>query len=346
MATIPDPIHKTASAIYRWYEEQQAKALPRQYLGWSIMGHACERYLWLSFRLAEKKSFEGRMLRLFDTGHREEVRIISELRAIGAHVVETAPDGSQWGVSDIGGHLQGHMDAAAQGLPESKQWAVVEMKTHNIKSFADLKKNGVEKSKPMHFAQMQGYMGQTGMERALYFAVCKDTDEIHTEWIHFDPVQYAKYLERGRRIITAAEPPMRISNDPSWFECKWCDMYQQCHGTTAPLVNCRTCAHSTPELDGDARWSCAWNKRDITFADQLVGCDGHRVIPAMISNWTEMIDANGDENWVKYRNKLTGAEFYNGDLSSQELRDCEHKEAIGEAGVQDLRHTFEARIGA
>ena len=62
------------------------------------------------------------------------------------------------------------MDSALLGLPEApKTWHVGEFKTHNQKSFDDLVKRGVEKAKPMHWDQMQAYMGLTGMERALFF---------------------------------------------------------------------------------------------------------------------------------------------------------------------------------
>ncbi len=58
---------------------------------------------------------------------------------------------------------------------------MLEFKTHSAKSFADLAAKGVEASKPQHVAQMQIYMHLTGITRALYVAVCKDTDALHIE---------------------------------------------------------------------------------------------------------------------------------------------------------------------
>ena len=54
---------------------------------------------------------------------------------------------------------------------------MLEIKTHNAKSCGTLKRQGVQKSKPRHWAQMQTYMGMAQLKRALYFAVNKDTDE-------------------------------------------------------------------------------------------------------------------------------------------------------------------------
>ena len=98
-------------------------------------------------------------------------------------VLDADPEtGRQWQVTALGGHFGGSLDAVAIALLEApKTWHVVEFKTHSAKSFAMLKKEGVERGKPQHWAQMQVYMHLTGITRAMHVAVCKDTDEIHIE---------------------------------------------------------------------------------------------------------------------------------------------------------------------
>jgi hypothetical protein len=120
-----------------------------------------------------------------------------------------------------------HLGASLIGNPcERHLWyvfrhAISKMKTHNAKSFKELTEKRVEKAKPLHYAQMQVYMGLSGMTRALYFAVNKDTDDIYTEYLHFDPQEFERLHARAARIISASEPPLRISEDPSWFQCKF-----------------------------------------------------------------------------------------------------------------------------
>ena len=47
----------------------------------------CDRAIWYAFRWAHPPTaYDGRMLRLFRTGDREEARLIEELRAIGCVV--------------------------------------------------------------------------------------------------------------------------------------------------------------------------------------------------------------------------------------------------------------------
>ena len=335
MATLPEPLHTTAAAIYKSYEAEADNG-NRPHLGASLIGHACERYLWLTFRWVDAKRFDGRLLRLFKAGNDFEPRIVAELRRIGVEVHDVTPDGKQWRVSAVGGHFGGSLDGAARGFAEApKTWSVVEFKTHSAKSFADLVKNGVQKSKPQHFAQMQTYMGLTGMERAMYIAENKDTSELYTEWVHFDPVEFAKLQARAERVIGANEPPLKISNDPSWWTCKLCDFHDHCHGEAAPAVNCRTCAHSTPQLNGDAVWTCgpsADADPELTINDQRKGCGGHRYIPILLERFATQKDyVNGDVVYETEAGEFANGDPANGALSSQEILDCAQKVMLADA---------------
>ena len=83
--------------------------------------------------------------------------------------------------------------------PEKRH--VLEIKTHSKKSFDALVKDGVEKSKPQHFVQMQVYMAAFDVDRALYYAVCKDDDRIYTERIEYDPKFADGLRDKAHRII-------------------------------------------------------------------------------------------------------------------------------------------------
>lgn len=330
MAAIPSPINSTVAAIYRGYEERRGEEL-RPHLGASVIGHPCSRALWYGFRWALIKNFDGRMLRLFETGQREEERLIRDLRRIGVEVSAFDPEGNQWRVSALGGHFGGSMDGCAVGIPEApKTWHVLEFKTHNLKSFADLQAKGVMEAKPMHYAQMQVYMELTGMTRALYLAVCKNDDQIHAERVEHDPVAAAKLLAKADRIIFSDEPPARIHDSPSWYECKFCDYHTICHGDAVALVNCRTCAHVTAARDGT--WRCEVDHTDepITLEEQRHGCHLHRYNPHLLANVAEYLGGNGKD--AEYRDRKTGRVFWNGDgtsgrMSSRQIQEMSHATA-------------------
>ena len=296
-------------------------------MGASLIGHDCERHVWMNFHWALKPTFPGRVLRLFSTGQREESRIVEELRGIGATVWETDPaTGDQWRVSACDGHFGGSLDGVAEGLPEApKTPAVLEFKTHSHKSFTDLIAKRVQIAKPQHYDQMTVYMGLMQLDRAMYIAVNKDTDDVYCEWVHFDADRFAQLLAKAERLIGLSEPPPRISEDPSNWQCKYCSYHAVCHGDTAAEANCRTCCHATPVKEG--AWACEAKTQTLTTEQQKVGCSQHLMLPALVPYATAV---DGGVNWVGYHHKTTGAAFVNGVevsgfgpvFASKELHHC------------------------
>ena len=69
--------HKLAQQIIKEIDDLLVEDNSRyrsRTVGASSIGHKCERYLWYQFRWFFREKFNGRMLRLFDRGHREEAR--------------------------------------------------------------------------------------------------------------------------------------------------------------------------------------------------------------------------------------------------------------------------------
>lgn len=290
----------TVAAIHRAYEEANDEDR-RGYLGASIIGKECERELWLYFRWAtEPEKFDGRMLRLFQTGHREEARMVDDLRRAGVEVWDVDPrTGKQFSISNLGGHFKGHLDGVALGILEApKTPHVLELKTHNTKSFTALRNQGVRKAKPEHYAQMQIYMHHMDLKRAFYLAHNKDTDELYAERIEYDAVAAIGYLARAERIITDERPPARLHGDPEKWPCMFCSQRWTCHGLAWAPRNCRTCLHSSPQMDGDGRWTCARDGRDLSREDQAAGCIHHLYIPDLVPGL--QVDADLDRGTVTY----------------------------------------------
>lgn len=303
-----------AELIDKHHETQQEP--PRPHMGASQLGHPCDRWLWLSFRWAVVEAFPGRILRVFRRGQNEEAQIVRDLRAIGIDVQRT---GAQQSRVDFGCHVSGSIDGIAEsGVPFGDgRRHVLEFKTHSKKSFEHLEDNGVQKSKPMHYAQMQVYMLGTGIDQALYVAVCKDDDRIWTEIVKFDKDIANSLVERGKRIALSDRMPEPLSADPSWYQCKFCPAHEFCHKTkTTKEVNCRTCAHSTAQ--SNSTWTCARHENDVIPIDwQRAGCDSHVLHPDLVpwkmqegsDEWTAVyiIDgkpvANGEPNETTFTSR-------------------------------------------
>lgn len=278
---IPEPLHTLAAAIDAAHAAQVEA--PRPHMGASGIGHACDRWIWLSFRWAVREQFQGRILRLFRRGHMEEKTVHDDLRLAGCNIKTIDPETrKQYAFKD--GHFGGSCDGIiSTGVPEARKTEhILEVKTHSLKSFNDVEKNGVAKSKPQHWSQMQVYMQAFGLEDALYYAVCKDDDRIYTERVKLDKAAARALMDKAQRLIAADRMPEPLSADPSWFECKYCAAHDLCHGSKlTKQANCRTCAHSTAERDG--RWTCAHWEMDIPDVDaQRAGCDSHLLHPDLV----------------------------------------------------------------
>lgn len=360
MAKLPDP-PKDSLTVERIYEAYRSNAQKgqRTYLGASQIGKPCERALWYSFRWCDDgKGFDGRMLRLFETGDLEEVRLVKDLRAIGCEVHEVDPEtGEQFEVSAVAGHFSGHMDGAACGIPEApKTWHLLEFKTHNAKSFREVRAKGVKASKPEHYAQMCVYMKLGGLKRALYLAQNKDTDELYSERLRWEEVKddAESFMVRAERIIRAKVPPERISEDRDFYLCKFCQYRQLCHGSKPPspavplTISCRSCVHATPEMDTDyGRWSCAKHQRTLSTPEQEKACEDHLLIPPLVT-FAECVDAAYDDagDWTEYKNE-DGTTWRNGKqaghYTSEELAMLPGP-LIGAGLVGEVKDEFDAEV--
>lgn len=271
--------------IYKTYEDQNASEPERQYLGCSSMGGECAAKVQYLYTHAAGDEFDGRMLRLFQTGHLEEPRFEQDLRAVGYQVV-TSKDGKQVAVGDSTGHIKGHIDGVAR--LKDGPWALLEMKTHSEESFKIVEKYGMQRSKPEHFGQMQLYMGYLKLTKGLYIAKCKNTDRLYIERVEFVPAAFEKLTARGASIIGGHEQP----KSPS-FNCNWCPAKALCRpkgiedegdGKAVPLksISCRQCKYHIA-ADSDGRQGCMKHKKGLSFSEVKAACDDHTLRPEYLT---------------------------------------------------------------
>ncbi len=228
----------------------------RNHLGASMIGRQCDRELWYSFVWAKVVSFQGRILRLFQRGHLEEVRFVALLRMINCTVWQHDANGKQFRIHGANGHYGGSLDGVVQGIPECPNEPVLaEFKTHSANSFAKLESLGVALAKPEHFVQMQCYGRAYNLKTALYMAVNKDNDDLYAELITIDPRIGADFESRALAITSARVPPPRCSEEPGYYGCRYCDYSSLCHKGGQYFRSCRTCKSGNPAEDGS--WVCS-----------------------------------------------------------------------------------------
>ena len=336
---IPERKNTIKNLIDAYYESLNEPLRP--HLGCSVVGHPCERYIWIIFRWVVTPKHKPRIKRLFQRGKEEEARVVRQMRSSGVDVRST---GNNQETVDLGCHVGGSIDGIIHhGVPIApNKKHILEIKTHSLKSFNDLEKNGVEKSKPEHFIQMQLYMHGMKIDRAIYFAVCKDNDETHEERIKYDKDIAEKYIKKGHKIALLDNIPEKISNDPSWYQCKICPANEFCHqAKLTKNVNCRTCAHVTAKEYGT--WSCErYDYDNIPVDNQRIGCESHVIHPDMVPWERKETQDRWQATYI-----IEGKEVVNGEACASVYASHEliaGKTLCADEKFNELREFFDSRI--
>lgn len=247
----------------------------RKHLGASIIGEECARRIWYQFRWTLAEQFEPRMLRLFSDGHHFEPRMARWLKAAGIELWQAGEFGTDKALMRVSahlGHFGGTPDFVGRRIPEldPSEPALVEVKTHNDKSFTQLLKEGIMRTKWKHFVQMQIYMGGLNLKWALYIAYNKNTSAIQPELVQFDEREYIRALERAEAVIWTQQAPIRIGKNPAHSGCKFCHLQRLCYfGDVTPARNCRSCVHSKPDNNGSGDWICTEETRNAQYGDNI-----------------------------------------------------------------------------
>lgn len=232
-------------------EHFEAKETSRDYLGASLAGHACERYIWLNYRRAVTDPKSGTTYRLLDRGHLEEARFCRWLEMVGAVPSFT---GKRQKEVACRLHVKGHLDGLVRNLPDDPDLHLLEFKTHNQKSFTTLKNKGLKEAKPQHWVQMQLYMlglqrtRRTKASKGLYMAVNKNTDELYLERVILDRDEAEKWADRAETIACSDRAPAGLLSSATAFPCKMCAYRFFCYDDSKELLAdaCPSCAFYDP----------------------------------------------------------------------------------------------------
>ncbi|MCP4566067.1 MAG: hypothetical protein GY841_00655 [FCB group bacterium] len=219
-------------------QAENALETPRDYLGGSQIGADCERALQYDFFNTPKdegREFSGQILRIFERGYWVEDAVIPWLRLAGVEIHTEDENGNQFGFSEYGGKFAGHYDGIitagpAEFGPFPRLW---ENKGLKQEAWRPLVKNKLKKEKPIYYAQCQIYMEGAKLTEnpALFSAVNMNTMEIYWESVPYSQPDTERLYAKAVRILQAShhgELLPRMSQDPTFYKCKWCDWNKRC----------------------------------------------------------------------------------------------------------------------
>lgn len=351
MVALNHSIDPTLAALDDLHSQAFSGDQPRRYLGASAVGHECSRRLWYGFRWALSRAITASGYRAIQDGHRGEAVMIDWLRSIpGIQLWTEDPEqpGKQISFEALAGHFRGNIDGVIQGLLQApKTPHVWEMKVCNEAKWNKLNKLICEKGEKaalaewdaVYFAQAQIYMDQLNLTRHYLTVGTPGNRAVTSCRTDYQPKFAKAILKKAETIITADRPPLKISENATWYICKFCDYHSLCHGKTLPDVNCRTCAHSTARIDEKAApWTCELNQPEILNSQR--GCASHAWHPDLLANHAEAINANPKTGVITFRMKADPAVTFEngaGAVSSRVMKDKERavKKPVVEIPVDD-----------
>ena len=169
MVALPDrPEAAMADMIYRAISRRTIRKAWLGRLSASSIGDECLRKIYMRWRgynvpPGAMAVTDGRLQKIFDTGHSKEEQVIHDLRAAGFLIWDKDEDGRQFQFTDETGHFVCKADGVIKGVigaPVTPH--LLEIKTHNKDQFAKLKKEPIRQSFPKHYGQI--ISGMNGKE--------------------------------------------------------------------------------------------------------------------------------------------------------------------------------------
>ncbi len=211
---------KLTKKIEKYFDSIEDDA--RDYIGASSIGSDCYRQIWYQFKGVKAEKVPGRFRRIWDTGHKLESLVIEWL--IKSDVRVSVTDETYHAINMP--YFQGHVDGF---IKFGKKVSILEIKTAKHASFTIFKSKGLKVWNPQYYAQVQAYMGMSGVNSAYILVLNKDNSEISDEFVAFDSDFYEELCLKAEMIYRSTIEPPRINGSALFYKCKCCKYNKVCH---------------------------------------------------------------------------------------------------------------------
>lgn len=212
----------------------------REYVGASSLGHSCIRSIQFEFAGAPRERERSvALLRKAQFGHLSEAWAYQEFNDAGFHLTQKNGHGDLYKFSQLDGKLQGHPDGVFIYGPKVDGFsypALWEHKGTGSKTFKGIVADGLRKSKPEYYTQVNLYMAYLELTEspAVFTITNLDSGEQEHIRVEFDADAAQRGSDRAVQVIQATEAGEllpRPFSDPSHFICRTrCNFRERCWG--------------------------------------------------------------------------------------------------------------------
>src|SRR5690606_39113183 len=219
----------TRDKLTKIIEKSQSRtdSSARDYIGASIIGSDCWRQMWYEFNGYLGEDVPAKTRRTWAIGKHLECLILDWLENAGLQLDREYANLKSKSL-DI---FKGHVDSVWIKKDGSK--VIIEIKTAKDASFTIFVKKGLKLWNPQYYAQIQSYMGMSGIHSTYILVLNKDNSELSDELVLFDEEFYKKLEAKALMISTAPTIPPKVNNSPLWYQCKCCKYNKICHNSSA-----------------------------------------------------------------------------------------------------------------
>jgi len=319
---------------------------PRSYLGASAIGHECSRKLWYNFRHASFEYIDHKSKKRFEDGHYSEAVYINRIKQAG-YSLQHEVQGKQYGFKDLGGWFRGHRDGKLFNVPgigdaiwEHKSSAKWKDLNKTIEKHGEAQ--ALKQWNKTYYDQAQLYMCYEGVQWHILTCASEGSRNESIVLTGFNKQDFEDIRNKAAHIIATDTPPPKISDNPTFFKCGWCDSNEVCHQKKIPKPNCRNCAHITFITDNKEQDKpvahCSANNVNIPTPDAMLNFYAcHRFNPCFIDADCLGLDS-GD---VVYRSEK-GQGFVNGSkgFSSMQMYETQDVKPWLSQMINDITNHF------
>lgn len=215
----------TTGKLTKLIEKQQESIVDdvRYYIGASSIGSDCLRQIWYEYKGTPSSGVPTKTRRAWAIGKTLEGLVLDWLEAAGITLVRT-----WWELKSAKVKIfKGHLDAV--WIKKDEAFAIIEVKTAKDSIYKTFVSKGVKACNPQYYAQIQSYMGMSGIESAYILVLNKDNSELYDELVTFDEEFYKGLEDKALMISQSNIEPPKVNGSPYWWQCKICKFNKECH---------------------------------------------------------------------------------------------------------------------
>lgn len=231
----------------------------RKYIGASWIGYECERRVALKATKQSQPIVDPRVLRLLDHGHYIEPMVLNWLKNT-YDIITHDDEGNQFSFEHLNGEYKGHCDAiflGDKGRDEGLKFPCVsDIKGLGNAAFKEVQERGVHNARPEYWNQLNIYAHSIkpvyngvkldlSQNEMLFIAYKKEgsrdltkpwwdvtPDDLYVEMLYPNRDKAIEMFRRAERLLSDRNPENypKISEDRTFFKCKMCEYYEECHG--------------------------------------------------------------------------------------------------------------------